>query len=447
MTMKLTKNDLWEPFSIPPTREKKIGIEVEIAALDPNTGQSLPYEGQVSIKRILERLQKDIGGEFLLDAGNPVGLDLPNGAGISLENGGAIEFHSAPHKDLVSLKNESDAILVSLAEAGRAVGAALVPGANFPFNNLDQIHWMPKSYATVLREYFQSLGEQGSMGEAVMAQITSTQATLDYLSEQEAIQMLQTGIALTPIVVALFANSPIESGSVCGVLSRRTQYFFKSDPQRFGFAPPALRDDLKLQDFVDWVLEFPMIYRKRNNGQVEPVRRKFKQLLESGFEDGSYPTLTDWKQHLSQIYVDVRLRNTVELRAADSPSYPYIFTIPAFWTGLLYHEPARLAVWQLLKGLSLAQMQQAREDAAIQGLKGYYGKEPIANLAKEVVRWAKKGLEERIKQGLEAPEALSFLSPVEEISTTGKTFAQTCIEMWEGELGKSPSRYVDHFRI
>ena len=27
---------------------------------------------------------------------------------------------------------------------------------------------------------------------------------------------------------------------------------------------------------------------------------------------------------------------------------------------------------------------------------------------------------------IEAPEVLSFLSPIEEISTTGKTFAQTC---------------------
>ncbi|MDJ0617489.1 MAG: glutamate-cysteine ligase family protein [Calothrix sp. MO_192.B10] len=443
----LTQNDLWEPFFIPPTREQKIGIEVEIASLDPNSGISLPYEGPVGIKSILERLHQDIGGELLLDRDNLVGIDLPNGSGISLENGGAIEFQSAPNKDLVSLKNESDGILLSLAEAGRSVGAALVPGANFPFNNLDQIHWMPKTYGLLLREYFQTLGEQGSMGDVVMAHITSTQATLDYLSEQEAIQMLQTGIVLTPIVVALFANSPLEAGRVCGVLSRRTQYFFKSDPQRFGFVPPALRDDLKLQDFIDWALEFPMIYRKQEKGEIEPVRCQFKQLLESGFKDGSYPTLKDWKQHLSQIYVDVRLRKTIELRAADGPSYPYIFTIPAFWTGLLYYEPARLAVWEMLKGLSLAEMQQAREDAAIQGLKGYYGKEPIVNLAKEVVSWAKKGLEDRIKKGLEAQEALSLLSPIEEISTTGKTFAETCIEMWEGELGKSPSRYVDHFRI
>ncbi|MCG8417488.1 MAG: glutamate-cysteine ligase family protein [Proteobacteria bacterium] len=445
--MHLSSEQLRAAFFEQITSRQRIGVEIEIAALCPKTGRSVPYEGAVGIRSLLQRLHRVLGGEWLLDGDNPVGLDFPDGSGFSLESGGAVEYRSAPVDSLTLLKRASDAALAALAEAGLAVGIALVPGGNVPFNGLDEFHWMPKRYGEAQRQYFCSLGDDGATGPLVMSHSTSTQVTLDYSSEREAVQMVQVGVALTPLVVALFANSPIEAGRSCGAVSRRTQYFYASDPTRFGFTVPALKEDMSLQDFVDWALDFRMIYRKRSNGAIAPVERTFREILLHGFADGSVPGATDWTQHLSQIYTDVRWRSRLELRAADGPPNPYMLAVPAFWSGLLYHEPTRAAVWQLVRGHSLTEMHRLREQAAIKGLEARHGDLSMAEVAREVVKWARRGVEERVRKGVEDAEALTYLDPLEEIATTGETFAERCLRLWDGPLGRSPSRYIEHFRI
>ncbi|MCG8422155.1 MAG: glutamate-cysteine ligase family protein [Proteobacteria bacterium] len=446
--MSLAREELSAVFLGSSKPAKHIGVEIEIAPLRPDTGRSTPYEGNAGVRALLERFQQLSGGTLIFDGDNPVGVALQDGNGsVVLENGGAIELCSAPAPELVSLHGRVEATLRVLAQAGRAVGIALVPGANFPFNAIDSFNWMPKRYGKSLREYFASLGEQGEAGSLAMSHITSTQTTLDYDSEGEAAEMVRTGVALIPVVTALFANSPLEAGMVCGALSRRTQYFFKSDPDRFGFVPPALDANFGLQEFIDWALDFRMIYRKQKDGAIVSVRRSFRDLMRNGFSDGEAATLEDWKQHLSQIYTDVRLRDTIELRGADGPAYAHIMTVPAFWVGLLYHKPSRDAVWARLGDYTLATLRDAREEAATKGLKGMVGGTAMRELASEVVGWARKGLEARIARGLESAEAAAYLDPIEEVAARGETFAERCLVLWQGELQQSPAKYVCHFCI
>ncbi|NER38825.1 MAG: hypothetical protein F6J93_33535 [Oscillatoria sp. SIO1A7] len=70
-------------------------------------------------------------------------------------------------------------------------------------------------------------------------------------------------------------------------------------------------------------------------------------------------------------------------------------------------------------------------------------------------------LEELVRSGIGKPiykkdilvevniddEAKITLEPLQEILATGKTWAETCIENWNGNLLKSPARYVEYYRI
>ena len=47
-------------------------------------------------------------------------------------------------------------------------------------------------------------------------------------------------------------------------------------------------------------------------------------------------TLTDWIDHLSTIFTEVRLKTYIEMRGADAGSRFSLCALPAFWAGLIY---------------------------------------------------------------------------------------------------------------
>jgi glutamate--cysteine ligase len=191
-----------------------------------------------------------------------------------------------------------------------------------------------------------------------------------------------------------------------------------------------------------------MIHRGTPDGsreRVPPV--PFGTLLTDGFEDGTKPTLRDWRDHLSQIFPDVRLRDTLELRAVDGLPYPALAAIPAFWSGLTYHAPTRAAVWDLLRGITPEQHLEALDDIARRGLNATLAGHPVRDLATELLRLSETGLRARVATGRERPEALTYLDPLREVARTGETFADRVLAQWHDDPSRFPENYVAAHRI
>lgn len=444
---KLKKEDLRFIFHQKSNTKEQLGFEIEIAVLDPKTGKSLPYEGKPGIRALFEEfVHSGIGqpiykGEILTE------VKMDDGAKITFEHGGAIEYCSAVMSNLTQLVVTMQQSLQRLAEVANRINLALVPGGNFPFNTIENVNWMPKPYSIFMRDYFTALGDLGSGGQEVMAHTISTQVTLDYLSEEDFVRKVRTAMFLSPVAVALFANSPLQNGQVSGFLSHRTELWFTTDPQRSGLVLPVLNETFTPDDFIDWALDNKIIYYVTNGQYKEGKNRTFAEVLRQGFPDGRWPTLDDWRTHLCQLWPDVRPRETIELRAPDGPPFDAIPAVPAFWTGILYHPPSCEAILQLFKNFTVEQLQASHSDAAKQGLSAHCGNIRLADLAKTVVSLAEDGLKHRIELGLEAPQVLNYLKPLNTIVATGKTFAESCIEKWNGDLLQSPTRYVEHYRI
>ena len=446
-TATLTSADLRSVFSKAEDAKEAIGIEVESAVLDPLTGQSTPYEGDDGIRAILERLLAELGGNPVVAGGNLVGLAHDSGMQLTLEHGGAIEYASAPHSDIVGLVEGTRNVLQQVAEIVGGFGRVLLPGANYPFTSDDAIQWMPKPQARLMRDHFASLGDSGSLGPTVMASTLSTQVTLDYLSEGDLCEKLAMQVAVSPVAAAIFANSPLGSGQLTGLLSYRTHCWQKCDPPRCGVLTVALEEDAGVDTFIDWALGLRMIYRKRAGGYERGPDRAFGELLRSGFDDGTFPDREDWISTLSQVWTDVRLRSTLELRAADGPAFRDLASVPAFWVGLSYHAPSRATARELLRDVTAADFQGAMPDIAANGLAATVGRESLPDIARELVALATAGLQARVDGGLESSTALTYLEPIREVVETGRTFAERCIERWDGDLGRSPERYLEAYRV
>jgi glutamate--cysteine ligase len=452
MQRTLTREALADAFSAGVGSAELVGMEVENGLVDQVTGCSVPYGGEHGAQALLGLVVREFGGKPLFDiadanGSHPIGAELPNGASFTLETGGALEYASKPSASLVQAVQIAQADLLQIAVIAERVGVALLSGACLPFTPRAKIPWIPKPRVKVMRDYFNQLGESGEYAESVMGVTLSTQTSLDYLSGQDFMDKLRLHVLAAPIVSALFVNSPIADGRYSGVMSRRMQYWQRFDPRRCGVLEFALNENASVDDFFDWTLQLPMIYRDGKRSHVAAPYRTFAELMIDGFGDGTWPTLADWELHLCQVWPHVRPRSTLELRASDGLPWPYFSAAPAIWVGLTYDSTVRKEASSLLSELTPFQLERAIDDIALKGLAASVGPHPVRDLAHELLRLARQGLENRVAANIDPPEVLSYLEPLEQVDGDGETFADKCLMLWEGELGASPEAYVRRFRI
>ena len=78
-----------------PESDWRIGTEHEKFGYCKDTYQPIPYDGDRSIRAVLEGLRDRFGWQPVEEAGNIIGL-VKNGANVSLEPGGQLELSGAP---------------------------------------------------------------------------------------------------------------------------------------------------------------------------------------------------------------------------------------------------------------------------------------------------------------------------------------------------------------
>ncbi|MBO8192488.1 glutamate--cysteine ligase [Streptomyces oryzae] len=426
-----------------------VGIEVETAALDPETGAAVPYAGPRGVRALLEHLVAERPGAVpQYDGTALVGVQLPEGGTVSLEHGGAVEYSSPPCSGVAELAALTDRELRGLAATAQRFGFALVPGAQYPFTAPEEVQWVPHSRTPLMRRHFERLGRPGAGGVQVMSLALSTQVSLDFTSPADLTQKVRVLAAASTPAAALFVNAPLEGGRPCGQLSRRMDYLSRCDPARTSVVPMMLREDVDVEMFIDWALNLPMIHRAApDGGRCAAPRVPFGTLLKQGFEDGSRPRLADWRAHLSQIFSDVRLRETLELRAVDGPPFGALGAVPAFWTGLSYHPPSRAAAWELLRGVSPDAHRAALRDISCRGLAADFAGRPVREVAAELLWLSEAGLRARIAAGAEPPETVDFLIPLHEVAESGVTFAQRTLDLLHADPATFPARHIAERRI
>lgn len=439
-----------------PSTEERVGIELECGLVDPETGRSVGYDGPRSAQRFLSAVCHEFGTAPVTEAGALVGAQLPGGAQLSLELGGAMEYSSAPYRSLTDLVAATRRDVTAVAEVAARAGVALLPGGLLPFTPVAQIPWIPKARIRVMRQYFRSLGPAGAAGENVMGLSLSAQTTVDYLSAADFAEKLRLLVRIAPVAAAMFVNSPLEDGQATCVLSRRMQLWTQVDPARCGILGFAVKPgtagvagaaDVSVDDVVRWALSLPMIYRYDGSAYVPAPSRPFGDLIRDGYGDGTAPSLADWHSHLSQTWPHVRPRQTLEMRALDCPPWGAFAAAPALCVGLAYHPPSRRAALSLLGDVSAADLERAWEEIAAKGLNALVGRHSVGATAETLLRLARQGLLARVASGVEAPEVVSLLDPLDEVVRTGVTFAERYANDWLGPLRERPAALVRAYRI
>src|SRR6185369_13044251 len=160
-----------------------------------------------------------------------------------------------------------------------------------------------------------------------------------YASEEAAIRALRISLKLSPVITAMFANSPFYEGRLFGGRTFRAKVWLSVDPDRQGLLGPVLERGKRFADYVEWALDAPMFLVKRGTEVVENTGQSFRSFMKHGFR-GHRPTSKDWETHLNTLFPEVRLKRTIEVRGADSLPATLVCALPALWTGILYDPKA-----------------------------------------------------------------------------------------------------------
>ena len=371
-----------------PAREHKVGLEHEKLLFHRLTGAPVAYEGAEGIQALLEAIAPH-GYTAFREAPERPPIALTRGIeAISLEPGGQFELSGSPFPTAREAHAEN---LRHVAELKAAAGPLqLLPVAlgYRPNASVDEMSWMPKSRYRMMREV---LPERGGLARDMMLLTATGQVSLDWVDEADCAKKVTLVARLTPVLVALYANSPLRLGKPSGFQSFRSHVWSDVDPARCGYFPAMLDGTFSFQSYVDWALAAPLLFLRRRGEYLRP-KITFRQLLENGFEQK--PALaSDWVDHLSTLFPEVRIKRVLEVRGADCASVAMTGGLGALFRGLLYDAQALSDAAQIVPQLGYAEHLEFHVLAQRQGLHGSLRGKSLATMAQEMVALARAGLE------------------------------------------------------
>lgn len=278
---------------------------------------------------------------------------------------GTVELVFAPQRDLHGTAEVYARAMDHLQEAAlragqRVLGYGIQPGAG-----PDAALMTPKQRYGVLLD---TIGETW-----LWFALTASDQCHAKVAREEVVILTNLAHLLTPMTIALCANSPIYGGQPCGAVSARelTMGRIHSAQARHGmpFGPDADVDGL-----VSRLVGQPFLVRVRG-GRYEPMQGRFIDQLLDGVEAGQLDedgAFGDFLMHEHYIWNSARPRSThgtLELRSACQQPLHEHMAAAALNTALVAAAPALAALIEAELGAEAwPAMRRWHHDAMFNGL-------------------------------------------------------------------------------
>jgi glutamate--cysteine ligase len=422
----------WIASGEKPRGSWRLGTEHEKVPFYKADSSPVPYDGGRGIRALLEGLKERTGWAPIIEGDHPIGLaDEEGGGAISLEPGGQFELSGAPLKTLHDTARETAQHLADAKAVGERLGIGFLTLGMSPLWTRDQTPVMPKARYRIMTNYMPKVG---SLGLDMMYRTSTVQVNMDYASEADMVRKLRVSLALQPIATAIFANSPFTDGKPNGYLSMRSNIWLDTDKHRTGMMAFAFEDGFGYERYVDWALDVPMYFVKRDSTYHDVAGASFRDLFAGKLAQlpGERATRSDWANHVSTLFPEVRLKRYLEMRGADVGNLEHIVALSAFWTGLLYDGAALDGAWDLVKGWSAQEREQLRADVPKQALKASIAGRSVQDIARDALALSRAGLQRRACLDGAGQDETRHLAYAEEIVSSGRTQAERLLERYHG---------------
>ncbi|MCK5685442.1 glutamate--cysteine ligase [bacterium] len=415
----LTRNDLYEYFQGNCNSRRKIGIEIEHLPVYTKNMSFVPYS---HMKKILHGICEKYHMDGVFEDNNLFGAQSSFGH-ITIEPGAQLEFSSMPFDSIQDCYQVIKGFANNVLSIVEKENIALLHIGMHPNTDMNDIPFIPKKRYEIMSNCM-----TGDLAHYMMKGTASIQCSLDYDSPETFVNMMKVIFSTAPIATAMFLNSPFYMGALTSFQGFRSKIWTETDDPRCGFIPQIFNKNFGFEEFIEFIIDAPMLFVKDSNGHYDfpPDNLAFGKYMEYNPEI----TITEFQTHLNSIFTFARADKYIEIRCADSLPEDLLFSIPAFWKGLLYDNDTLDSALELCHDWEFTDLIKAAHDVPALGLQAVIGKYPVIDIAKQLISLSRNGLE-AIDKKFKTNDT-RYIEPLEEmIVEFGVNHAQKLIRIFE----------------
>ena len=309
------------------TDNLKIGIEHEKFLFDNKNNRRIDYK---SILKMFDQLY-EFGWKPIYEKTNIIGLTKDDKS-ITLEPGNQIELSGAKLNNIHEACAESHEYLFELKQVIEKLNFKIISAGFDPISKLSDIPNNPKQRYEVMTK---DMPEGGSLSLDMMYRTCGTQLNVDYVSEQDFTKKFKLSNYLTPINIALFANSSVIEKKDSGYFSYRSHAWQQTSR---GGLPEFFLEDFNFEKYADFAMDMSLLFLQSEGKYISGKNYTFKDYMNGKISEveNKLPTENELSTHLGTIFTENRLKKYIELRSMDACGWDCLCSGPAFNTGLIY---------------------------------------------------------------------------------------------------------------
>lgn len=382
----------------------RLGVELEHIVVGEGA-VPVSYSEDHGVLWLLQQLKSDYPETLHSASGNLIGLAAPDRT-VTIEPAAQLELSSGPYEHIGLIRPDFEAFERKVTELLAPYGKRLYLVGYHPTAKVDDLELIPKQRYCYMDAHFAKIGP---WGRRMMRGTASAQISIDYFSVEDCLRKLRLTCALAPVFALICDNTPWFEGAPSPHHLMRTEVWRKCDPARCGIVPGVFDEGFTLEDYAEYVLNTPAIFKPNETGGHSDTDATFGELAGDETMD-----LASVEHALSLMFNDVRLKQYIEIRAADAMPIPFVVSYAGLVKGLFYSAENLDQLDELLAGVTASDVEQAKTDLMAQGYGAtVYGK-PVADLVKQLFDWAQAGL---------ARSERSLMGPLQQLAQQGKTLA------------------------
>lgn len=317
--------------------DQKLGVEVEHFIITEQDGTPFTYEAQGDVPGlhdVLEHLLKTYPAIFQNTEGELIGCANEEGS-VTLEPSAQIELSIAPFSSIAEIGKAYENFRNALDPYLEAHGAKLVNAGYHPTRKAEELTLIPKERYRLMDKHFSDLG---TLGLRMMRASASTQVSIDYTDEADAVRKMRIASALAPILGAIADNVAVYEREVGAYPLVRLAVWRNVDDARCGVVPGVFEPGFGFGAYADWLLGTSPIFINVKQPDGSTIEQAESTRSAGEIYADSAMTKDDIEHLISMFWPDVRLKRFVEIRPADSLPQEYLEGYAALIKGLFYSE-------------------------------------------------------------------------------------------------------------
>lgn len=308
---------------------KRIGLELEHFVCDQNYNV-ISYP---EISACLEEAGQTLQGKPFKDQDNLIGLFCDDFS-LSLEPGCQLEISISPTESIEEIRR----IYLYFRKVCDPIfakrGYHLLEKGVFPLIEngeleADILPLIPKRRYALMDAHFAT---SGRLGRYMMRATASTQVSIDFSSEEDALRKMRVLIRLSPVISLLTEHkNGLGQNSKWSPHLIRNQIWQDVDPVRCGYFEHSVASDYSFRKYAEYIYESPSILLQRGAEIID--------LQGQSAADYYREQEIDAVEHVLSMYFPmVRLKKYIEYRVADSMPIEEALGYTAFIKAIVYDE-------------------------------------------------------------------------------------------------------------